>query len=76
MGVGSGTRKNLFRIPDPGVKKAPDPGSATQLKGIPEPPQLGHEALPVLLRGVNLTLRNKLLMNRISFFFTFSLYIG
>jgi hypothetical protein len=21
--------KNLFRIPDPGVKKAPDPGSAT-----------------------------------------------
>jgi hypothetical protein len=26
---GSGVRKNLFRIPDPGVKKAPDPGSAT-----------------------------------------------
>jgi hypothetical protein len=31
---GSGSRdpgsgKNLFRIPDPGVKKAPDPGSAT-----------------------------------------------
>jgi hypothetical protein len=29
---GSGIRdpeKNLFRIPDPGVKKAPDPGSAT-----------------------------------------------
>ncbi len=25
----SGIRKNLFRIPDPGVKKAPDPGSAT-----------------------------------------------
>jgi hypothetical protein len=24
-----GSRKNLFRIPDPGVKKAPDPGSAT-----------------------------------------------
>jgi hypothetical protein len=23
--------KNLFRIPDPGVKKAPDPGSATLL---------------------------------------------
>jgi hypothetical protein len=22
-------KKNLFRIPDPGVKKAPDPGSAT-----------------------------------------------
>jgi hypothetical protein len=22
-----GSRKNLFRIPDPGVKKAPDPGS-------------------------------------------------
>jgi hypothetical protein len=27
MGLGSG--KNLFRIPDPRVKKAPDPGSAT-----------------------------------------------
>jgi hypothetical protein len=27
---GSGIRKkNLFRIPDPGVKKTPDPGSAT-----------------------------------------------
>jgi hypothetical protein len=25
----SGIRKNLFRIPDPRVKKAPDPGSAT-----------------------------------------------
>jgi hypothetical protein len=23
MGLGSGIRKNLFRIPDPGVKKAP-----------------------------------------------------
>jgi hypothetical protein len=34
MGLGSAIRdtrsgKNLFRIPDPGVKKAPDPGSAT-----------------------------------------------
>jgi hypothetical protein len=34
MGLGSGIRdpgsgKNLFWIPDPGVKKAPDPGSAT-----------------------------------------------
>ncbi len=33
MGLGSGMRdpgsgKNLFRIPDPGVEKAPDPGSA------------------------------------------------
>jgi hypothetical protein len=27
--LGSGIRKKLFRIPDPGVKKAPDPGSAT-----------------------------------------------
>jgi hypothetical protein len=26
-----GSGKNLFRIPDPGVKKAPDPGSATLL---------------------------------------------
>jgi hypothetical protein len=24
-----GTGKNLFRIPDPGVKKAPDPGSGS-----------------------------------------------
>jgi len=29
-----GSGKNLFRIPDPGVKKAPDPGSATLLAGI------------------------------------------
>jgi hypothetical protein len=34
MGLGSGIRdpgsgKILFRIPDPGVKNAPDPGSAT-----------------------------------------------
>jgi hypothetical protein len=31
MDLGSGIRKNLFRIPDPRVKKAPDPesGSAT-----------------------------------------------
>ncbi len=28
-GPGSGTGKNLFRIPDPGVKKAPDPGSGS-----------------------------------------------
>jgi hypothetical protein len=28
--------KNLFRIPYPGVKKAPDPGSAT-LVGIRDP---------------------------------------
>ncbi len=27
-----GSGKNLFRIPDPGIKKAPDPGSATLLK--------------------------------------------
>jgi hypothetical protein len=34
MGLGSGIRdpgsgKNLFRIPDPRVKKAPDPGSGS-----------------------------------------------
>jgi hypothetical protein len=34
MGLGSGIRdlglgKNLFRIPYPGIKKTPDPGSAT-----------------------------------------------
>jgi hypothetical protein len=35
MGLGSGIRdlgsgKSVFRIPDPGVKKAPDPGSDPQ----------------------------------------------
>jgi hypothetical protein len=36
MGLGSGIRKNLFRIPDPdpGVKKAPDPGFATLPESI------------------------------------------
>jgi hypothetical protein len=29
-GLGSG--KNLFRIPDPGVKKAPDPGSRIRIR--------------------------------------------
>jgi hypothetical protein len=34
MGLGyeirdQGSGKNLFRIPDPGVKKAPDPGSGS-----------------------------------------------
>jgi hypothetical protein len=33
--VGSGIRKNLFRIPDPGGKKVPDPGSGSAtLKNI------------------------------------------
>jgi hypothetical protein len=43
MGLGSGIRdpgsgKNLFRIPDPGVKKAPDlgSGSATLKSGMME----------------------------------------
>ncbi len=33
-----GSGKNLFRIPDPGVKKAPDPGSgsATQATTLPD----------------------------------------
>jgi hypothetical protein len=29
-----GFGENLFRIPDPGVKKAPDPGSATLIHSI------------------------------------------
>jgi hypothetical protein len=29
-----GSGKSLFRIPDPGVKKAPDPGSGTLYKSI------------------------------------------
>jgi hypothetical protein len=37
MGSGSGIRdpesgKNLFRIPDPGVKKAPGPGSRIRIR--------------------------------------------
>jgi hypothetical protein len=37
MVLGSGIRdpgsgKNLFRIPDPGVKKAPDPGSRIRIR--------------------------------------------
>jgi hypothetical protein len=32
-GPGSGIRKNLFRIPDPGVKKAPDSGSGSATLG-------------------------------------------
>ncbi len=56
-GLGSG--KNLVRIPDPGVKKAPDPGSGTLPKsywirnpphcvifGFPPPP---HSPSPALV---------------------------
>jgi hypothetical protein len=37
MGLGSGIRdpgsgKNLFQIPDPGIKKAPDPGSRIRVR--------------------------------------------
>jgi hypothetical protein len=32
-----GSGKNLFRIPDPGVKKALDPGSATLLRFMEAP---------------------------------------
>jgi hypothetical protein len=35
MVLGSGIRKNLFRIPDPGVKKAPDPGSGSATLAVP-----------------------------------------
>jgi hypothetical protein len=42
MSLGSGIRdpgygKNLFRIPDPGVKKAPDPGSGIGKKSYSDP---------------------------------------
>jgi hypothetical protein len=33
MGLGSGKNPSRTRIPDPGVKKAPDPGSGTLLGG-------------------------------------------
>jgi hypothetical protein len=47
MGLGSGIRdpgsgKNLFRIPDPGVKKAPDPGSRSATLDIHTQP-LGNQ---------------------------------
>jgi hypothetical protein len=31
-----GSGKNLFRIPDPGVKKAPDPGSRIRIRNTAE----------------------------------------
>ncbi len=45
-----GSGKNLFRIPDPGVKKAPDPGSgsATLLSGGVLLPEVSHLAAPGL----------------------------
>ncbi len=36
-----GSGKKLFRIPDPGVKKAPDPGSATLLFSVNTYKQVG-----------------------------------
>jgi hypothetical protein len=62
MGLGSWIRdpeKICFRIPDPGVKKAPDPGSATLLKKrqantkrplYPLPHLNGSTVLPVLTK--------------------------
>jgi hypothetical protein len=58
-----------FGIRDPEKTYSGSRIQAALFKGIPEPPQLGHEALPVLLCGVNLTLRNRLLINTISFFY-------
>jgi hypothetical protein len=45
MGLGSGIRdpgsgKNLFQIPDPGVKKVPDPGSGSATLDPPDPDPL------------------------------------
>jgi hypothetical protein len=34
--------KNLFRIPDPGVKKAPDPGSGSATLNIGKAQHQGH----------------------------------
>jgi hypothetical protein len=41
MGFRSGIRKNLFRIPDPGVKKAPDPGSRSATLHLTQSPNQG-----------------------------------
>ncbi len=53
-GPRSGIRKNLFRIPDPGVKKAPDPGSgsATLARSVPVSALLTH-----ILRAQNCLLK-------------------
>ncbi len=34
--TGSGSGKNLFLIPDPGFKKAPDPGSGSATRSMME----------------------------------------
>jgi hypothetical protein len=45
MGLGSGIRKNLFWIPDPGVKMAPDPGFRIRICNTE------HENALIALRG-------------------------
>jgi hypothetical protein len=49
--MGLGSRKNLFRIPDPGVKKAPDPGSgsATLPETNVQPKERERNPLPATL---------------------------
>jgi hypothetical protein len=37
---GSGVRKNPFRIPDPGVKKAPDPRSRIRIRNTAKKPKI------------------------------------
>jgi len=60
MHLGSGIRdpgsgKNLFRIPDPGVKKAPDPGSRIR--------NTGHRNKKLILSCQRTFLQKKILPN-------------
>ncbi len=41
-----GSGKNLFRIPDPGVKKAPDPGSQIRIRNTGFYEDVGEVTLP------------------------------
>ncbi len=67
MGLGSGIRdsgsgKNLFWIPDPGVKKAPDPGSGSATLII------GHHRPKFLTFFID---HNHYKRNKVTYIFTF-----
>jgi hypothetical protein len=47
-----GSGKNLFRIPDPGVKKAPDPGSGSATLGITKNSMLGNRTFFVFVKKI------------------------
>jgi hypothetical protein len=56
MGLGSGIQdprsgKNLFWIPDPGVKKASDPGSGTMSRSVTNWTSFFHTVLELYYRS-------------------------